>query len=628
MSLRMFAVALVLAVLARTAGDRRAAAVAGDRRAAPVRARDRQQQRRRRARAACATPATTRRRSPTCCSSSAASATSTCRCCASPTRKALDAAFDALSQRVRDERKKGQRVELVVYYSGHADETGILLGGAHYDYARLRQRIRDVPADVHIAIVDSCASGSFTRDQGRRAQAAVPARQLEPGRGLRVPVVELGRRGRAGVRPASARRSSRTTSSRRCAAPPIATTTASITLTEAYQFAYEQTLGRTQNTSHGPQHPAYDMHLSGTGDVVITDLRSDRVVARAAAGAARPRHDRRQAAAASRSSSSRTPASRSSLALPNETYSVHVDDTAARSRRRSRSTTSARSRSTTSALHRVAPEETVARGVDERRTATRRRRRRRPRSPVAVVPRRSRRASAAACASSGPSDADELRRAASRSAARRARSTAAPVVGVAETGDLSLGVTVGDNMGFAYDMEPRLRPRRVRRRQPAARRDDRLRVLGRDRAASSPFAWKMPTEMFAVLELSPDDPADRRTSARATSSTPTRARTARRWRCWGDEAEAGAGLRFSGKLDGFVLRQPARGDGPALLGHRPRHDPVTRRRHSRSHSASQRGRVAGSGLDRREELRERHGAAMLRYPRAMATSIRIWSDYV
>jgi hypothetical protein len=41
-----------------------------------------------------------------------------------------------------------------------------------------------------------------------------------------------------------------------------------------------------------------------------------------------------------------------------------------------------------------------------------------------------------------------------------------------------------------------------------------------------------------------------------------------------------------------------------------------------------RGRVAGSGLDRLEELRERHGAAMLRYPHAMATSIRIWSDYV
>ena len=83
-----------------------------------------------------------------------------------PDARGLDHAFDVLSDRVRAERKRGQRVELVVYYSGHADESGILLGGAHYDYGRLRQRIRDVPADVHIAIVDSCASGSFTRIKG------------------------------------------------------------------------------------------------------------------------------------------------------------------------------------------------------------------------------------------------------------------------------------------------------------------------------------------------------------------------------------------------------------------------------------------------------------------------------
>src|SRR5262249_14903771 len=83
-----------------------------------------------------------------------------------PDAHALDTAFDAMAKRMRDERKQGQRVELVVYYSGHADESGILLGGAHYDYAHLRERIRDVPADVRIAIVDSCASGSFTRIKG------------------------------------------------------------------------------------------------------------------------------------------------------------------------------------------------------------------------------------------------------------------------------------------------------------------------------------------------------------------------------------------------------------------------------------------------------------------------------
>jgi hypothetical protein len=40
------------------------------------------------------------------------------------------------------------QIEFIVYYSGHADESGILVGSAHYDYARLRQRIRDVPAST------------------------------------------------------------------------------------------------------------------------------------------------------------------------------------------------------------------------------------------------------------------------------------------------------------------------------------------------------------------------------------------------------------------------------------------------------------------------------------------------
>src|SRR5690606_40074652 len=30
----------------------------------------------------------------------------------------------------------------------------------------------------------------------------------------------------------------------------------------------------TESTQSGPQHPAYDINLSGTGDLVLTDLRS------------------------------------------------------------------------------------------------------------------------------------------------------------------------------------------------------------------------------------------------------------------------------------------------------------------------------------------------------------------
>jgi hypothetical protein len=46
-----------------------------------------------------------------------------------------------------------------------------------------------------------------------------------------------------------------------------------ITLNEAYQFAFSETLGRTVDSKGGAQHPSYDINMSGTGDVVMTDVR-------------------------------------------------------------------------------------------------------------------------------------------------------------------------------------------------------------------------------------------------------------------------------------------------------------------------------------------------------------------
>ena len=47
-----------------------------------------------------------------------------------------------------------------------------------------------------------------------------------------------------------------------------------VTLSEAYQFAFNETLQKTEATMGGAQHPSRDMNLAGTGDVVMTDLRS------------------------------------------------------------------------------------------------------------------------------------------------------------------------------------------------------------------------------------------------------------------------------------------------------------------------------------------------------------------
>ncbi len=46
-----------------------------------------------------------------------------------------------------------------------------------------------------------------------------------------------------------------------------------VTLQEAYQFASQETLARTERSQAGPQHAAYEFDLAGTGDMVVTDVR-------------------------------------------------------------------------------------------------------------------------------------------------------------------------------------------------------------------------------------------------------------------------------------------------------------------------------------------------------------------
>ena len=46
-----------------------------------------------------------------------------------------------------------------------------------------------------------------------------------------------------------------------------------VTLNEAYSFAADETLARTTSSIAGAQHPSYSINLTGSGDLVLTDLR-------------------------------------------------------------------------------------------------------------------------------------------------------------------------------------------------------------------------------------------------------------------------------------------------------------------------------------------------------------------
>jgi hypothetical protein len=53
-----------------------------------------------------------------------------------------------------------------------------------------------------------------------------------------------------------------------------------VTLSEAYQYAFSETLRQTEKTSGGPQHPSYAIQMSGSGDVILTDVRKGEALLR------------------------------------------------------------------------------------------------------------------------------------------------------------------------------------------------------------------------------------------------------------------------------------------------------------------------------------------------------------
>lgn len=166
----------------------------------------------------------------------------------------------------------GARVDLVAYYSGHSDDEGLLLGERRLPYAALRAAVDAVPAGVRVVVLDSCSSGALLRAKGGVRVAPFLFDQANDVSGTAFllsssadePAQESDRLGGSfftqalltGLRGAADLERDGT-----------------VTLTEAYRFAFDETLARTERASGGAQHPTWDMKLSGAGDFVLTDLR-------------------------------------------------------------------------------------------------------------------------------------------------------------------------------------------------------------------------------------------------------------------------------------------------------------------------------------------------------------------
>jgi hypothetical protein len=195
------------------------------------------------------------------------------RASAADLRRALDRA-EAIAAR-----EPGSAI--VLYYSGHADGAGLLMGGDRFSYEELRARLARSRATVRVAVLDACNAGGAAQTKGGRpATGAAAAATFEP-------VAPAQARGAAIIAASTADELAQESnevggsyftyylvSALRGAADRDGDGV--VTLGEAYAYAYAHTVAATAPSLWGPQHPSYDYRLSGAGELALTTLRRAR----------------------------------------------------------------------------------------------------------------------------------------------------------------------------------------------------------------------------------------------------------------------------------------------------------------------------------------------------------------
>lgn len=171
------------------------------------------------------------------------------------------------------EYQRTDRVVLIFYYSGHSDGLALELGRDRFSFAALRKWLKDTGAHVRVGFIDSCKSGALIATKGGTPGPSFQIRLTD----------DLASTGEALLTSSAADENAleskeiggsffthHLVSGLRGAAD--ASGDARVTLNEAYQYAYKHTLLTSGVTIAGPQHPAYEIALSGRGELILTEL--------------------------------------------------------------------------------------------------------------------------------------------------------------------------------------------------------------------------------------------------------------------------------------------------------------------------------------------------------------------
>ncbi len=188
-----------------------------------------------------------------------------------PTAGKIREALKIISLQIEDVNPLVRRTEIMFYYSGHSNGQGLLLADEDLSYKDIRDSLDTTGADVVIAVLDSCSSGAFTRAKGgeRRSPFLIDESSSMEGHAFLTSSSESELSQESDLIEGSFF-THYLISGLRGAADN--TGDGRVSLNEIYEHTFRETLSSTESTIGGPQHATYEIQLTGTGDLVLTDL--------------------------------------------------------------------------------------------------------------------------------------------------------------------------------------------------------------------------------------------------------------------------------------------------------------------------------------------------------------------
>jgi hypothetical protein len=188
-----------------------------------------------------------------------------------PDRPQLLAALSELEVLVRAGRERGEQVEFVFYYSGHARANAMQLGSDELLLSELRRRILALPATLSLVVLDACQSGAFSQVKGAKPAASFSYNSVNHLKTSGVAVM-------ASSSPSELSQESETLQGSFFTHHLMVGLRGAgdqdrdgiVSLAEAYRYAYGRTLSATARTAVGTQHVTLETALRGQGDVPIT----------------------------------------------------------------------------------------------------------------------------------------------------------------------------------------------------------------------------------------------------------------------------------------------------------------------------------------------------------------------